>query len=81
MAPRGRRHPGACRQAAFLLGAFGTGAKLYDREEVNIEISTENRDLFERNAYTLRAEERLALVVPRPESFVAGTFTDYVQPV
>ena len=62
-------------EGRFLLGAFGTGAKLYDREAVNIMVSTENRDMFERNAVTLRAEERLGLVVDRPESFVAGTLT------
>jgi HK97 family phage major capsid protein len=62
-----------------LLGSFGTGAKLYDREQVNVQISTENRDMFERNAYTLRAEERLGLVVDRPESFVAINFADYVE--
>lgn len=65
----------AMRQGDALVGAFGTGAKLYDREQVNIQVSTENRDLFERNAYTLRAEERLGLVVDRPESFVHLTLT------
>ena len=65
----------AMQQGRALVGAFGTGAKLYDREEVNIQVSTENRDLFERNAYTLRAEERLGIVVDRPESFVDVTFT------
>lgn len=68
----------AMQQGRALVGAFGTGAKLYDREEVNIQISTENRDLFERNAYTLRAEERLGIVVDRPESFVDLTFTNPV---
>lgn len=61
-------------QGSFLLGGFGTGAKLYDREAVKIEISTESRDNFERNVVTLRAEERIALTVDRPESFVLGTF-------
>jgi hypothetical protein len=70
----------AMRQGDALIGAFGTGAKLYDREEVNVQVSTENRDLFERNAYTLRAEERLGLVVDRPESFVHLDFTNYVRP-
>jgi HK97 family phage major capsid protein len=65
----------AMTEGRYLLGAFGTGAKLYDREQVNIQVSTENRDMFERNAVTLRAEERLGLVVDRPESFVAGTIT------
>jgi hypothetical protein len=67
----------AMTQGHALIGAFGTGAKLYDREEVNIEVSTENRDLFERNAYTLRAEERVGLVVDRPESFVHLDFTAF----
>lgn len=66
----------AMRQGDALVGAFGTGAKLYDREQVNVQVSTENRDMFERNAYTLRAEERLGLVVDRPESFVHLTFTN-----
>lgn len=64
----------AMQQGRYLTGAFGTGAKIYDREQVNVQVSTENRDLFERNAVTLRAEERLGLVVDRPESFVYGTF-------
>lgn len=67
----------AMTQGDALVGAFGTGAKLYDREQVNVQVSTENRDLFERNAYTLRAEERLGLVVDRPESFVHLSFTPF----
>jgi len=71
----------AMQEGQFLLGAFGTGgAKLYDREQVRVDLSTENRDFFERNVYTLRAEERLGLVVDRPESFVAGTFAVPTQP-
>lgn len=64
----------AIQEGHFLLGAYGTGAKVYDREEVNLAVSTENRDLFERNAVTIRCEERLGLVVDRPESFVHGEF-------
>jgi hypothetical protein len=65
----------AINEGQYLLGAFGSGAKVYDREQVNLAISTENRDMFERNAVTIRAEERLALVVDRPESFVLGAIT------
>lgn len=65
----------AINEGQYLLGAFGSGAKVYDREQVNLAISTENRDMFERNAITIRAEERLALVVDRPESFVLGEIT------
>ncbi|MEW9530778.1 phage major capsid protein [Microbispora sp. NPDC049125] len=62
-------------EGKFVMGAFGTGAKIYDREQVNIQVSTENRDMFERNAVTVRCEERLGLVVDRPESFLIGTLT------
>jgi hypothetical protein len=65
----------AMAEGQFILGAWGSGAKLYDREQVNVALSTENRDFFERNVYTLRCEERLGLVVDRPESFVVGQFT------
>jgi HK97 family phage major capsid protein len=65
----------AIQEGSYLMGAFGLGAKLYDREQVTLAVSTENRDMFERNAVTLRAEERLALTVDRPESFVMGTLT------
>jgi len=64
----------AMTQGQFLVGAFGLGAKLWDREEANIAVSTETRDLFDRNAIAIRAEERLALEVPRPEAFVKGAF-------
>lgn len=67
----------AMNEGMGVLGSWGTGAKLYDREQVNVQISTENRDMFERNAYTLRAEERLGLVVDRPESFVAINFAEF----
>lgn len=67
----------AMNQGQYLVGAFGTGAQVYDREQVNVVVSTENKDNFEKNVVTFRAEERTALVVPRPESFVIGTFTDY----
>lgn len=70
----------AIQEGRYLLGSFGMGAKLYDRESVNIMVSTENRDMFERNAVTLRCEERLGLVVDRPESFVIGTLTPFVHP-
>lgn len=62
----------------FLLGSFGLGAQLYDRERVGVLVSTEDSDNFRRNAVTIRAEERVALVVDRPESFIAGTLTTYV---
>lgn len=65
----------AMTDAKFLIGAFGMGAQLHDREAVNVRVSTEDTDNFRRGVVTFRAEERLALEVSRPESFVIGTWT------
>lgn len=64
----------AMTEGRYLLGAFGNAANFYDREAVNVAVSTENRDNWERNVVTFRAEERAALTVDRPEAFVAGSF-------
>lgn len=58
----------------YLVGAFGLGAQLWDREDANITVSTEDRDNFVKNLVTILAEERLALTVYRPEAFVKGEF-------
>jgi HK97 family phage major capsid protein len=59
----------------FLVGAFSLAAQIWDREQANVQVSTEDRDNFVRNMVTIRAEERLALTVYRPAAFVHGTFT------
>ncbi|MGX4733156.1 phage major capsid protein [Kitasatospora griseola] len=64
----------AINEGKFLVGSFGLGARLYDREQVGVQVSTENRDNFERGVVTMRGSERIGLEVPRPESFVYGTF-------
>lgn len=54
----------------FLVGAFATAAQLWDREDANIMISLDDRDNFVKNMVTVLCEERVALTVYRPESFV-----------
>jgi len=56
----------------FLTGAFSYGAQIFDRMEIEVLLSSENDKDFELNMLTIRAEERLALAVYRPESFVTG---------
>ena len=62
-------------EGRFLTGAFRTGAQLFDREDANVVISTENADDFEKNLISIRCEERVALAVKRPEAFIQGPFT------
>ncbi|HDZ9238675.1 TPA: phage major capsid protein [Vibrio cholerae] len=59
-------------QNEFLTGAFNLGAQIFDRMDIEVLVSTENTDDFEKNMVTLRAEERLAFAVYRPEAFVTG---------
>jgi HK97 family phage major capsid protein len=62
----------------YLVGAFKLGAQIFDREDANVEISTEDSDNFRKNLVTIRAEERLALAVYRPEAFIKGDFSDSI---
>jgi HK97 family phage major capsid protein len=58
----------------FLVGAFNMAAQLFDRLEIEILLSTENSTDFEKNMVTIRAEERVALAIYRPEALVTGDF-------
>jgi HK97 family phage major capsid protein len=58
----------------FLTGAFRLGAQIFDRLAMEVLISTENVDDFEKNLISIRGEERLALCVYRPTAFVYGAF-------
>jgi len=64
----------AIAEGTALVGAFGTGAQLYDREQASIRVSEQHSDFFVRNAIVILAEQRLALAVKRPEAFVKVTF-------
>ncbi|MET8696956.1 phage major capsid protein [Streptomyces bauhiniae] len=66
----------AMRDTDFLIGAFGMGAQLHDRESVSVTVSSENGTNYEQGVITFRADERVALEVPRPESFVIGKWTE-----
>lgn len=56
----------------FLTGAFSYAAQIFDRMDIEVLLSSENVDDFEKNMFTIRAEERLGLAVYRPEAFVTG---------
>lgn len=58
----------------FMVGAFNMAAQVFDREDANVQVSTEDGNNFTENMVTIRVEERLALVVYRPASFVYGPF-------
>nr|WP_289847478.1 phage major capsid protein [Asaia lannensis] len=61
------------RQGDFLVGAFATGAQIFDRQSVAIEVAVNNGTDFEDNMASIRIEERTGLVVYRQQSFITGT--------
>lgn len=63
-------------EGEFMTGAFNMAAQIFDRETTTVEVSTEDRDNFVKNMVTVRAEERLAMAVYRPQSFISGPFPD-----
>lgn len=64
----------AMEEDEFLTGAFRMAAKIYDRMDTEVLISSEDRDNFVKNMLTVRAEKRLALAVRRPAALVTGAF-------
>lgn len=62
----------------FLVGAFMQGAQGWDREDVTVIVSLEDRDNVIKNMVTILVEERVALTVYRPEAFVTGSFDDLI---
>lgn len=58
----------------FLVGGFKLQT-LYDRMAPEVVIASENSDDFERNLYTMRCEERLALAIKKALALIYGGFT------
>jgi HK97 family phage major capsid protein len=51
---------------------------IFQRENVNVEFSYEDRDNFQKNLVTIRAEERIVQVTDRPNGIVYGDFDSAV---
>ena len=62
----------AMTQGQFLAGNFRQSAQIFDREDANVVVSTENGTDFVENKVTIMAEERLALVDWRPQARIKG---------
>ena len=56
----------------FLVGAFQGNSQILDREDVNVQVATQNEDDFIKNMVTILVEERLALVIYQPKAFLKG---------
>jgi len=57
----------------FTAGGFKLQT-LYDRMAPEVVIASENSDDFEKNLYTMRCEERLALAIKKPGALIYGDF-------
>lgn len=64
----------AMTSGTVLVGAFAMSSEIKDRNSAAVEISYENSTNFEKNMVTIRAEERIALIVFRTESFITASF-------
>jgi len=59
--------------ASPIVGAFREGATVWRKGGLSVEASNSHADYFRRNLTALRAEERLALAVYRPDAFQVVT--------
>jgi hypothetical protein len=66
----------AIASGSLLVGAFGMGATLLDRQRVNIRSSDSHDTFFITNKIAVVAEERVGLAVHRPDFFVLATGLD-----
>ena len=58
----------------FLTGDFARGAQVYDRKAASVNFYDQDEDNAQKNLITVVIEERLTLVVYRPNAFVYGDF-------
>lgn len=56
-----------------IVGAWRTGAQVFDRNSMTIRVGDQHSDYFTNNKVAILAEERLALAVYRPDWFVLAT--------
>lgn len=64
----------AIKSGEFLVGAFGMGAEIFDRRSATVRISESHKDFFTRRMLQVLIEERIAMAIYRPQSFVKGVF-------
>jgi hypothetical protein len=56
----------------FLVGAFQGNTQLLDREDVHVQLATQNEDDFIKNLITILIEERVVLVLYQPGALEKG---------
>lgn len=64
----------AIESGTALVANFSQGAAIWDRQDVEVSVSDQNRDWWERNLLGIRIEQRKAQSVFRPTAFVKVTF-------
>ena len=58
----------------FLSGDFQSGAQVFDRKAASVNFYDQDEDNAQKNLITVVIEERLTLVIYRPNAFVYGDF-------
>lgn len=64
----------AITEGTAAVGAWGLASTIYDREDANVRVAEQHADFFVENMVAILAEERLAHVIERPESFCEVRF-------
>lgn len=59
-------------EGAPIVGAFGSASQVFRKGGLSVEASNSHSDYFVKNKTAIRAEERLAMAVYRPEAFATA---------